>query len=60
MYQCDSSERLICSIGGFRHPTGVSVSLNGSVWVVDTDNDRIVKYNYYRIFYCKVLQYLMI
>ena len=38
----DPSGRFIHSIGGFRNPYGVSVSLDGSVWVADTG--RLLKY----------------
>ena len=41
----DPSGGLVHSIGGFKYPYGVSVSPDGSVWVVDTYNDRLVKYN---------------
>ena len=40
----DPSGRFIHSIGGFRNPYGVSVSLDGSVWVADTGNNRLLKY----------------
>ena len=34
----------IHSIGGFKFPIGVAVASNGSVWVADTNNNRLVKY----------------
>ena len=40
----DPSGRFIHSVGGFNHPFGVSVSPNGSVWVADRNNNRLVKY----------------
>ena len=40
----DPSGRLVCSIGGLHDPTGVSVSLDGSVWVADMSSKRLVKY----------------
>ena len=38
----DSSGRLVHSIGGFNHPTGVSVSPDQSVWIADAYNKRVV------------------
>ena len=40
----DPSGRFIHSIEGFIHPWDVSVSPDGSVWVADAGNDRLVKY----------------
>ena len=40
----DPSGRFIHSIGGFSHPYGVSVSPDGSVWVADYGNYKLVKY----------------
>ena len=40
----DPSGRFINSIGGFSGPFGVSVSPDGSVWVADNNNNRLVKY----------------
>ena len=34
----------IHSIRGFNDPVGVAVTSNGSVWVADTSNNRLVKY----------------
>ena len=34
----------IHSIGGFNDPVGVAVASNGSVWVADRTNNRLVKY----------------
>ena len=40
----DPSGRFIHSIEGFKYPRGVSVSPDGSVWVADCYNLRLVKY----------------
>ena len=40
----DPSGRFIHSIEGFKYPCGVSVSSDGSVWVADYNNHRLVKY----------------
>ena len=40
----DPSGTFIHSIGGFSNPFGVSVSPDGSVWVADRSNNRLVKY----------------
>ena len=40
----DPSGRFIHSIVGFKQPFGVSVSYDGSVWVGDCGNNRLVKY----------------
>ena len=40
----DPHGNYIHSIGGFKYPIGVAVASNGSVWVADTDNNRLVKY----------------
>ena len=40
----DSSGTFIHSIGGFNCPFGVSVSPDGSVWVADRSNNRLVKF----------------
>ena len=40
----DPSGRFIHSVGGFNNQFGVSVSPDGSVWVADYDNYRLVKY----------------
>ena len=40
----DPSGRFIHSVGGFNRPFGVSVSPDGSVWVADRDNNRLVKF----------------
>ena len=40
----DPSGRFIHSIKGFNNPYGVSISPDGSVWVADYSNSRLVKY----------------
>ena len=40
----DPSGRFIHAIRGFKQPFGVSVSYDGSVWVGDCGNNRLVKY----------------
>ena len=40
----DPSGRFIHSVGGFNRQYGVSVSPDGSVWVADKGNNRLVKY----------------
>ena len=40
----DSHDNYIQSIGGFKYPKGVPVISNGSVWVANKDNNRLVKY----------------
>ena len=40
----DPSGTFIHSIGGFNGPIGVSVSPDGSVWVADRSNNRLVKF----------------
>ena len=40
----DPHGNYIHSIGGFKNPVGVAVASNGSVWVADYANNRLVKY----------------
>ena len=40
----DPHGNYIHSIGGFKEPIGVAVTSNGSVWVADASNHRLVKY----------------
>ena len=40
----DPHGNYIHSIGGFNGPIGVSMASNGSVWVADKNNNRLVKY----------------
>ena len=40
----DPDGKYIHSIGGFNCPVGVAMASNGSVWVADRDNNRLVKY----------------
>ena len=40
----DPSGRFIHSVGGFNRPFGVSISPDGSVWVADRNNNRLVKF----------------
>ena len=40
----DPHGNYIHSIGGFKYPVGVTAASNGSVWVADTGNNRLVKY----------------
>ena len=40
----DPHGNFIHSIRGFNNPVGVAVASNGSVWVADKDNNRLVKY----------------
>ena len=40
----DSHGNYIHSIGEFKYPTGVAVASNGSVWVTDRANNKLVKY----------------
>ena len=40
----DTSGRFIHSIEGFSCPHGVSISPDGSIWVADSDNHKLVKY----------------
>ena len=40
----DPGGRFIHSVGGFKNPFGVSVSPDGSVWMADRNNNRVVKF----------------
>ena len=40
----DPSGRFLHSIGGFKNPFRISISPDGSVWMADHDNNRLVKY----------------
>ena len=40
----DPHGNYIHSIRGFKYPTGAAVASNGSVWIADTYNNRLVKY----------------
>ena len=40
----DPHGNYIHSIGGFNYPIGVALASNGSVWVADCSNNRLVKY----------------
>ena len=42
----DPSGSLVHSIGGLDHPRGVSISPDGSVWVADAGNHRLVKFTF--------------
>ena len=40
----DPNGRRVHLVGGFKYPRAVAVSPVGSVWVADTDNNRLLKY----------------
>lgn len=45
LFVFDSKGTLIHSVGDFKYPRGVSISpIDGSVWVADAHNNRLLKY----------------
>ena len=40
----DPRGKFTCSIEGFRFPCGVSISPDGSIWVADRQNNKLIKY----------------